>query len=287
MILITGAAGKTGRAVIDALAKKGQPIRALVRDAEQAINLAKAGVRESLTGDMREVDTLVAAARGVRAIYHICPNLSEAEISIGQGVIAAARAAGVEHLVYHSVLHPQIEAMPHHWLKMKVEAALFEAGMPYTVLQPAAYMQNVLAGWREIVELGVYKVPYAVETRLGMVDLEDIAEAAVRVLTTSGHEGATYELAGSQVLTQDEVAVLLHHQLGRPVRAEQIPLAKWLQSAIGAGLGEYQIDALLKMFAYYEKYGFWGNPRVLSTLLGRAPSNFETFIRRTIKGPAR
>jgi uncharacterized protein YbjT (DUF2867 family) len=287
MILITGAAGKTGRAVIRALAKKGQPIRALVRDSGQARRLEKEGVRESLTGDMRDVETLKNAVRAVRAIYHICPNLSEAEIPIGQGVIAAARASGVEHLVYHSVLHPQIEAMPHHWLKMKVEAALFESGVPFTVLQPTAYMQNVLAGWQEIVEFGVYRVPYAVDTRLGMVDLEDIGEAAARVLTTPGHDGAIYELAGSEVLRQDEIAALLGRQLGRPVRAEQTPFEKWVRTAKSAGLGEYQVDALLQMFAYYEKYGFWGNPLVLSTLLGRAPATFETFIQRTIKRPAR
>jgi uncharacterized protein YbjT (DUF2867 family) len=287
MILITGAAGKTGGAIIRKLMKKGHPIRALVRDARQAERLRGSGVQETFAGDMRDVGTLKKAADGVRAIYHICPNLSEAELSIGQGVIAAARYADVERLVYHSVLHPQTEAMPHHWLKMKVEAALFEAGLAFTILQPAAYMQNVLAGWKEIEEQGVYVIPYAVDTHLGMVDLMDVAEAAAQVLTTSGHEGAIYELAGPEVLTQIEVAAQLSAHLGRPILAKQLPLEKWVQQARDAGLGEYQMDSLLKMFSYYENFGFWGNPRVLSGLIGRPPTNFAAFLRRTKQDMAR
>jgi uncharacterized protein YbjT (DUF2867 family) len=283
MILITGAAGKTGQAVIRALVARDQPVRALVRNAAQSRRLISLGVQEILTGDLREADTIQEATRGAWAVYHICPNLSEAEIPIGQAVIKAARVSGVEHLVYHSVLHPQTEAMPHHWLKLAVEAAMFESGLSFTILQPAAYMQNVLAGWEEIVEHGIYTVPYAAETRLGMVDLEDVAEAAARVLTTPGHAGAIYELAGSQVLTQTEIAALLSRVLDRPVQARQIPLEEWTLQAGRAGLGDYQINTLLKMFSYYEQYGFWGNPRMLTALLGHAPARFEDFIQRTIQ----
>ncbi len=72
----------------------------------------------------------------------------------------------MRRFVYHSVLHPQIEAMPHHWAKMRVEEMLFAAGFDLTILQPTAYMQNILGAWRGIVEDGVFRVPYPVETRL-------------------------------------------------------------------------------------------------------------------------
>ena len=64
------------------------------------------------------------------SVYHVCPNVSPDEIAIGRVSIAAARSAGVEHFVYHSVLHPQTEAMPHHWLKLRVEEALITSGLP-------------------------------------------------------------------------------------------------------------------------------------------------------------
>jgi nucleoside-diphosphate-sugar epimerase len=115
-----------------------------------------------------------------------------------------------------------------------------------------------------------------------MVDLEDVAKAAAVVLTEPGHAGATYELAGERAMTQIEVAEVLSQQLGRPVRAEVVPLDAWEQQARAAGLGDYQVVTLLKMFRYYEQYGFWGNPRVLGWLLGRAPTTFAAFVERIV-----
>jgi uncharacterized protein YbjT (DUF2867 family) len=281
MILVTGAAGKTGRAVIRALTTKGEAVRALVHRPEQVRLVEGLGAREVVVGDMRLQATLGQAAQGARAVYHICPNVSPDEVDIGQVAIVAARSAGVKHFVYHSVLHPQVEAMPHHWQKLRVEEQLFRSGLPYTILQPAAYMQNVLAHWDQIVEQGVYPVPYAVETRLGMVDLEDVAEAAAAVLTEPGHVGAVYELAGMEVLSQAEVATILSQQLGRRVRAEAVSLETWERRARESGLGDYQVETLVKMFRYYECYGFWGNPRVLSWLLGCPPTTFAAFVERS------
>jgi uncharacterized protein YbjT (DUF2867 family) len=281
MILVTGAAGKTGRAVIQSLVAKGEAVRALAHRPAQVRLVEEIGAREVVVGDMRLQATMDRAAQGVRAVYHICPNVSPDEVAIGQVAITAARSAGVEHFVYHSVLHPQVEAMPHHWQKLRVEEQLFESGLFYTILQPAAYMQNVLAHWDQVMEQGVYPVPYAVETRLGMVDLEDVAEAAAVVLTEPGHAGAICELAGAEVLSQVEVAVILSQQLGHPVRAEAVPLETWERRARESGLGDYQVETLVKMFRYYERHGFWGNPRILGWLLGRPPTTFAAFVERS------
>jgi uncharacterized protein YbjT (DUF2867 family) len=245
--------------------------------------LREVGAHEVVVGDMRSQAILVQAVQGVRAVYHICPNMSPDEVTIGGLVVVAARSAGVSHFVYHSVLHPQTEAMPHHWAKLRVEEHLIESGLPYTILQPAAYMQNVLTGWVSIVKDGLYRVPYPVETRLGMVDLEDVAAAAAMVLTEAGHQGATYELASSEVLAQTEVAAILSHGLGHPVRAEVVPLDVWEEGARGTGLGDYQVRTLIAMFRYYASHGFWGNPNVLGWLLGRPPTTFEAFVERTVQ----
>lgn len=280
MILVSGAAGKTGRAVIRALVGCGNAIRALVHTPAQVGSLQRLGVRDVTVGDMRHAATWMAALRDVRAVYHICPNMIPDELSIGQLALLESGSAAISHFVYHSVLHPQIEAMPHHWQKLRMEEQLFESGLSYTILQPAAYMQNVLAGWDEITGQGIYRVPYPAETRLGMVDLEDVAEAAAVVLMEPGHEGATYELSGPEVLTQLEVAAILARRLGRPVRAEAIALDVWEQQVRATGLGNYQLQTLVKMFQYYERYGFWGNARVLEGLLGREPTSFSAFVTR-------
>ena len=283
MMLVTGAAGKTGRAVIEALVAREQAVRGLVRRKEHVGLLKRIGVQDVVVGDMRDQAAVDEAARGVRAVYHMAPNLHPEEDVLGHVAIAAARAAGVAHFVYHSVLHPQAEAMPHHWQKLRVEEALFASGLPYTILQPAAYMQNVSAYWAPLRERGVYPVPYAAETRLGMVDLKDVAEAAALVLTESGHAGATYELSGPEVLSQTETAAILAQHLGRPVRVEHVPIEVWKARVRASGLGDYQVETLVKMFRYYEQHGFWGNPRVLGWLLGRAPTSFAAFVERYIR----
>jgi len=148
MILVTGAAGKTGKAVVAALAAKGVGVRALVRNLDHAGSLTALGAAEVSIGSFEDTRALALAAAGVQAIYHICPNVSAGEVAYAKAIVAAARDQGVRRFVYHSVLHPQIEAMPHHWEKMRVEEMLFASGFDLTILQPAAYMQNILGAWR-------------------------------------------------------------------------------------------------------------------------------------------
>jgi NAD(P)H dehydrogenase (quinone) len=286
MILVTGAGGKTGKAIVAALAARGAPARALIRREEQTGAAMAQGAREVCVGSFDDPPALLRAMRGAAAIYHICPNVSPHEVAYARAVVAAASAAGVRRLVYHSVLHPQIEAMPHHWDKMRAEELLLGSGLNVTLLQPTAYMQNILAGWREIVSAGIYRIPYPVETRLSLVDLDDVAEAAALVLTRQGHGGATYELVGTAPLSQIEVAQALSEALGKPVRAVAEPVEAWEARAIAAGLEDHARDTLIKMFRYYAENGLAGNPNVLGWLLGRTPTTFAVFAKRAVAGEA-
>ena len=277
MILVTGAAGKTGQAVLQALAARQAAARALVRHPEQTTI-----VRETVVGDMLNPATWERAMSGVEKVYLICPNMHPQEVEIGRMAIAAAQAASISHFVYHSVLHPQTEAMPHHWHKLRLEEVLLESGLNFTILQPAAYMQNLLGSWASIVNEGVYRVPYPVTTRLSMVDLVDVAAAAAVVLTTDDYIGGTYELVGPEKLSLVEAAAVLSLELNRPVQAEEISLAIWQADAHKAGLGDYQIATLLKMFRYYAQYNFWGSAWTLKQLLRREPTSFADFIHRQL-----
>lgn len=280
MILVTGAGGKTGRAVIQALHARDVAVRAFAFRPEQAASLRVLGAHDVIVGDMRDALAFQRAADGASAVYHIAPNMSPHELTIGRTAIEAAQFAGVSRFVYHSVLHPQTEAMPHHWHKMRVEELLLEAELQFTILQPAAYMQNLLGGWQTISQQGLYRVPYPADTRLNVVDLADVAEVAARVLCETGHANATYELAGPENLTQTQAAAILSRSLGRAVRVEEMPLETWAEQAAASGLGQHQVSTLLAMFRYYAQHGFCGNPRVLSCLLGRSPTDLATFVQR-------
>ncbi len=282
MILVTGGAGKTGKAVVAALAAEGVGVRALVRNLDHAGSLTALGAAEVSIGSFEDPRALAQAAAGVQAIYHICPNVSAGEVAYAKAIVAAARDQGVRRFVYHSVLHPQIEAMPHHFAKLRVEEMLFTAGFDLTVLQPTAYMQNILGVWRAIVDQGTFRNPYPVETRLSLVDLDDVAEAAALVLTQDGHGGATYEIVGTEPLSQTDVAAAIGAVLGRSVRAETETIASWDAGARAAGIGEHERATLAAMFRYYAEHGLIGNPSTLRWLLGRAPNDLARFLRRTV-----
>jgi uncharacterized protein YbjT (DUF2867 family) len=172
--------------------------------------------------------------------------------------------------------------MPHHWRKLKVEEYLIESGLPFTILQPCAYMQNITSSLPAILENGVYLIPYPVKTRLSLVDLQDVAEVATLVTGNPDHLGAVYELVGTEALSQGDIASDIGEVLGRPVQAQQVSVAYWEKQARGSGLDQDRIDALIKMFRHYERYGFHGNPGVLSWLLDREPTSLVTCLEREV-----
>ncbi|MFE2869709.1 SDR family oxidoreductase [Embleya sp. NPDC059259] len=284
MILITGAAGKTGRALTWALAERGARVRAFVRRPEQVAVALAAGAAEAVVGDVAVSADLDAALRGCAAVYHIAPNVHPDEPAIGRGVIAAARRNGVGRFVFHSVLRPQLRAMPHHEAKARVEEALFESDLAVTVLQPGPYQQNTLDARDTIVRIGDFAVPYRVDAPFAAVDLRDVAQAAAAVLCEDGHEDAVYELAGPEALTPRQIAGHLAEVLGRPVTARRIDPRDWCESARAGGLSGYALDTLTAMFAFYDRHGLTGNPRTLAALLGRTPTRFVDFAHRVF-GP--
>ncbi len=280
MILVTGAGGKTGKAIVRSLSGI-ESVYAFVRREEQVFDLRSLGAKKVVIGDLRDDSALRSAMQDVRSVYHICPNMSPDETVIGRLVIDEVKKAGVEHFVYHSVLHPQTEKMKHHWQKMRVEEMLFESGIPFTILQPAPYMQNLLANWNSILEENMLRVPYSAQVKFSFVDLEDVAEAAKIVLSTSDHNNAIYELAGTVPTSHAEVAEMFSGVLNRGIRVEKEEINDWRLRA--SELSEYALENLINMFMYYDQWGLAGNPNVLRWILKRDPTSLETFIDRTVK----
>lgn len=282
MILITGAGGKTGRALIRALLKV-ESVCALVHREEQIPVLKSLGAEKIILGDMRDDDAIRFVMQGVRSVYHICPNMNPDEVVIGKLVIGEASKVGVEHFVYHSVLHPQTEKMTHHWQKLRVEEMIFESSLPFTILQPAPYMQNLLAGWKSIIDEGVLRVPYSVNSKFSFVDLEDIAEAAKIVLTEPSHVNAIYELAGTLPMSHMEVAEIFGHVLNRDVQAVKLEIRDWRLRAEQNTMSKYTVENLIRMFEYYDQWGLVGNPNVLRWLLKRDPASLKSFVQKALK----
>ena len=253
-----GAAGKTGRAVLEAVRRRGGGSIGLVRGTPDA------GERQV---DLLDPTSVRQALRGVTGLYHLAPNVHPDEVRIGRTMLEAAADAGTRRFVFHSVLHPQLEAMPHHWAKLRVEGLVVESGLAWTVLQPAAYAQNFLPA----IATGELVVPYDPDARFSLVDLADVAEAAAVVLTEPGHTCATYELAGPRALSVSELA----DELG--IRASRQDVSRWREMQ---SLPEYAERALTAMFAHYDRHGLVGSPHVLASLLRREPTDPVAALRR-------
>jgi uncharacterized protein YbjT (DUF2867 family) len=260
-------------------------VRAFARSPAHEATLKTIGVAEIVIGAMDDADAVARSVRGADAIYHICPNVSPHEVAYARTLIAAATRLAGPRLVYHSVLHPQIGAMPHHWAKLRVEEMLFSSRLDVTILQPTAYMQNSLAQWDLMTREGVYRVPYPIGTRLSLVDLDDVAEAAARVVLDASHAGATYELVGTSPLSQIEIAATFGRALGKPVVAEAESIDNW-DRAHGTGLDQHARETLIRMFQAYARDGLKGNPNVLGWLLGRPPHSLAAFAARTVAAQA-
>lgn len=279
LIVVTAAAGRTGRAAVRALAARGVAVRAFVRRPEQVAALRTDGAAEVVVGDLRDKSALRHAVHGAGGAYYICPDLHPEEETIGAALIKAMRDAGAWRLVYHSVLHPQADGLPHHLTKLHTERLVVDSGLAYTILQSAPYMQNLAVHRYDVVTHGVYRVPYSVLAPFSWIDLRDVADVAARALAEPGHDAATYELAGPEQLSSAQVAERWGAALGRPVRAEAMRRDAWAATLDRSGLGGYSLDARAAAARYYDRHGMVGNPNALTWLLPRPPATLASYLR--------
>jgi uncharacterized protein YbjT (DUF2867 family) len=281
-ILITGASGKTGRHAVAAAAAKGGIVRALLRRPEAGPDLREAGASEIAIGDLADPGSLQRALEGVGQVLHICPPMHPQEDKIATSLIDLASKEGVDRFVLYSVLHPLLADVPHHARKLEAERYLVNSGQSYTILQPSRYMQHLNPIWKTVLSTGVHNMPFGATARFSVVDLSDLAEATANILTTPGHEGATYQLAGPEALSQDDMAGILAQLLGRPIRAIGKPLDEFRREAAAAGVPAERIETLCLMNAHYDAHGLIGNPNVLRWILGREPTRFVDFVKREL-----
>ena len=217
-ILVTGATGTVGRNVVEHLAKRGADVRALVRDPAKASFPAGVSV---VGGDLLDVDALRGAFSGVSTLFLLNAVVPD---EFTQALIAlnVAREAGVEGIVYLSVLHADLYVnVPHFAGKFGVERMIERMGLNATILRPAYFMQNDPAIKDAVLGHGVYPMPLGAKG-LAMIDARDIGEiAALELIRRERSAGPLsldrINLVGPQTLTGMDVAGIWSEVLGRPV----------------------------------------------------------------------
>jgi len=273
-IAVVGAAGPTGLAAIRALAASGAEVRALVHRPEQADAVLGAGAVAAVPIELDAPASLPGALSGAAAVLHIPPVFNAREPEQVQASVDAALAAGIDRFVLHSVMHPFTPGVRHHQRKAMSEAIVRRSSLRWTILQPAMYAQTIMLYWRRS-PAGLVIVPYSLDTPFTPVALTDVAEATSVVLIESGHEFATYELGGPQVLTGRQMLTAVCRELGeqREIRrgdlSELALPPEWSDSA--------RAD-MAAMCEHYDAIGLSGGVRVLEMLLGHAATPFERTI---------
>lgn len=280
-VAVTGAAGKTGRAVTAALAARGIPVRALVHRPEQAA-AGVPGAAQAIPVDLADPTAVREALDGVAAIYLIAPNVHPDEPGLLGPVIDACATSGPRAVVYHSVIHPYAPAMPHHVDKARVEAAVADSGLHWTILQPASYFENALGVWESVRSSGIWPLPYSAQALFTPVALADVAEVAATVLADAldpepRHRYATYELAGPEVLSTADMAAAAGRVLGHDVTVT-VARPSGPNDADPSDAQAVGRARLRAMFDYYDAHGICGNPTILATLLGREPITWRRWV---------
>ncbi len=282
MILVTAANGNQGKLLVPKLVGAGLQVRAAVQSAASAADLRTAGVHDVIVGDLSDPQVLRRAVRGVQKVYHVGPTLHPREREMGIALIDAARTEGVEHFVFSSVLHSIVTDLVQHEIKRDVEEHLLAADLEFTVLQPANYMLPLKL--RPAFARSVFELSWSLDRRQSLVDLDDVTDVAVMVLTDSArHAAATYELVSPGRYTAYELGAIIAGVLGRPIAVRKIDADTYARAWLGdrdPADSTHQLAVLRSISSRYSAHDFLGNPNVLTWLLQREPTSYEQFVRR-------
>ena len=232
-IAVTGATGQLGQLIIEGLKKAGQDkIVALARSPEK---IEDAGV-EARKADYDAPQTLAPALAGVDTLMLVSGSEIGKRAAQHRNIIDAARTAGVRRIVYTSLLHadtsPLTDLAAEH---VETEAMLKASGLVTTILRNGWYTENYMASVPPAVANGAF-YGAAGEGRIASAARADYARAAVAVLTGAGHDGATYELAGSPAYTLADLAAEISRQTGKDIPYVNLPEADYAKALEGAGL---------------------------------------------------
>src|ERR687889_770285 len=224
-ILVTGATGNVGSAVLDILGTTDSNLRALAHDELKAQSIKDRGV-EAVVGDFLEPETLVPTLQGVSTVLLITPIHPE-QVTQASNVINAAKASDNDPRIVRLSVHQASHEAPSRNSRQhaEIEDELTSSGLTYTLLRPQSFMQNTLIAAPTVAAQGKIYQPFK-DGKLGMIDVRDIGEVAAKALTEQGHEGKVYTLTGPAAISLHDVAEALSDVLGKEVSYVNISLEK-------------------------------------------------------------
>ncbi|HEV7978601.1 SDR family oxidoreductase [Amycolatopsis sp.] len=283
MIIVSGANGKLGRAVVERLLDRVGPERigVCVRDPDKASELTERGVRVR-RGDFADASSLEHAFEGAsRVLVVSVDSTGETALRLHETAIAAAGKAGAERVVYtsHMGSNPSspFPPMPDH---AAAEAVLRESGIPFTSLRNGFYAASAAMLLGGAVETGELAVPE--DGPVSWTSHADLAEAAAIVLADDVFDGVSPDLTGSEAIDMAGVAAIASELTGRPIRRVMVSEADYRAGLLGHGLPEPAADMLVGLFAASRQGEFARFDPALERLLGRPPVPVREVLRSAV-----
>ena len=284
-ILVTGATGKTGRAVVTQLREQNWPVRAVVRIRDaRSQQLERLGA-QIVVADLFDPDQLLDAMRGTARAYY-CPPFHPYMVQSAVAFAVAAREAKLESVVglsqwLASPRHPSLSTRQH-WLADRLLAML--PGVAHTVVNPGLFAEYpYLFLMKYAALLGVVPMPGDPLSRNAPPSNADIARVAVAALVDPDtHAGKTYRPTGPELLTIAEMVAIMGRVLGRKVRLVSVPLWMFFKAARMDGVSPMLLDGLRYYVEEHSRgtFAFGAPTDDVLTVTGQPPENFETIARR-------
>lgn len=277
---ITGATGQLGRLVVNKLKTKvpHENIIALVRSVQKAADLG-VHAREA---DYDKPETLDTALKGIDTLLLISGSEVGKRSVQHNHVISAAKKAGVKWIIYTSLLHADKSSIDlgveHH----ATEEALKKSGIPYTLLRNGWYTENYTGSIQGAIAGGAFPGS-AGKGRISSAARADYAEAAVVVLTTDGHQGKIYELAGDDAWTLSDLATEISRHTGKNISYKDLPEQKYAEMLKGFGLPEGLAKAIAGWDVAASKDALFDDGHTLSKLIGRSTTPMSVSVAEAVK----
>ena len=276
-ILVAGATGTNGRALLGALSGAGVTVRAFVRSIDAARDSIAPGV-ELAEGDLSDPGSLAAAFEGVDKAYVVTAVLPET-VQLFRNFFDAAREAGVRHLVKFSGLGASTDS-PSEIIRQhgETDEILRDSGLTYTIIRPNSFHQNMLWQAQAIAATDAFYLPVG-DAAQSTIDVRDIAEITANILTSDGHENRDYDLTGPDGLTFHDVARIIGDERGKPVTYVPITQEAAENAMKEQGMPDWSAHALAEIQALFGSGAYADVLPDSERLLGRKPRTFAQFVR--------
>jgi uncharacterized protein YbjT (DUF2867 family) len=276
-VLVTGATGTIGSALVPLLTARGVKVSALVRDPSRAESIHGDNVSIQ-AGDFADPASLRAAVEGVDSVFLACGNVPD-QVAYECAAIDEAARAGVRRIVKLSARGAAADAPVVYWRwHRQIERHLAASRIPAVVLRPSFLMTNFLGAADQVRDRGMLFAPAAL-AKISMIHPADVAEVAAVTLTSEDHSGQTYVLTGPEAISYAQVAAQLSDATGQSVGYANIPPEAAGPALMQAGLPQFAAEAFMAVFAALRQGAQATTTDTMHALTGRAPRSFADFAR--------